>query len=378
MKYELNQQERSWLQEMYEKIRCKLDAECSRVGGRIPYMTEDDVYKEDKARTDIIWWTNGFWAGMLWQLYHAEGKPEYRKAAEEVEQKLDRALDIYTGLHHDVGFMWLHTAVADFRLTGSERSKARGLHAAHLLAGRYNPNGRFLRSWNRDRAGWVIVDSLLNVPLLYWATNTIDDPRFRTMAENHVDTLLRYTVRPDGSCNHIIVLDPMTGELLDTPGGQGYASGSSWSRGQTWALYGLALSARHTGREDYLFAAKRVAHYFLACVAETDYLPLVDFRAPAEPVYWDATAGACAACGLLEIARQVSELERALYVHGALKLLHALDTRCCDWDETRDGIVAMGSGSYFTEHDRHAKIIYGDYFLLEAVLRLLDRDVLLW
>ena len=112
--------------------------EVKRLGDKIPYVPDEKtgLYQEDKGETDPVWWTNGFWAGMLWQMYHATENEIYKKAAESNEETLDKAFDIYTGLHHDVGFMWLHTAVANYRLTGNERSKARGLHAAHLLAGR--------------------------------------------------------------------------------------------------------------------------------------------------------------------------------------------------------------------------------------------------
>lgn len=375
---QMKKEDLAWAEQVYEKIRLKMSAECSRIGSRIPYIAENGVYKEDKAATDIVWWTNGFWPGLMWQMYHAEGDDAYRRTAAEVEEKLDRAFDIYTGLHHDVGFMWLHSAVADYRITGNERSLARGLHAAHLLAGRYYPRGKFLRSWNRDRAGWVIVDSMMNIPLLYWASDAIGDPRFTYIAMDHADTVMRHTVRGDGSCNHIIVLDPESGELKETPGGQGYAAGSSWSRGQSWAIYGFALSYRYTGKTEYLDTAKKVAHYFMAETNRTGDVPLIDFRAPAEPVYRDTTAGVCGACGLLEIAEHVPECEKEFYRAGALRLLKAVESRYCNWDTGYDSIVAMGSGSYGTEHDRHVPIIYGDYFLVEAVLRLLGKDVLIW
>lgn len=378
MRYTLNEADHACAEETYKKILVKMSAECDRIGSRIPYIARDGVYKEDKAETDIVWWTNGFWPGILWQMYHAAGEEKYRKTAEEVEEKLDKAFDVYTGLHHDVGFMWLHSAVANYRITGNERSKARGLHAAHLLAGRYNPRGKFIRSWNRDRSGWVIIDSMMNIQLLFWAKEVLNDPRFGFVAEDHADTLMKYTVRGDGSCNHIIVLDAETGELLETPGGQGYASGSSWSRGQSWAIYGYALAFRHTGNPKYLDTAKKVAHYFMAETDRTGGIPLLDFRAPKEPVYWDTTAGMCAACGLLEIAEHVPELEKEFYLQGALKLLKATDRQYCVWDPEKDSIVAMGSGSYATEHDRHVPIIYGDYYFIEAVLRLLDKDILLW
>ena len=378
MKYNLDENNQKWLDKIYEKIMANMSAQCDRIGDKIPYIAEGGVYREDKAQTDIVWWTNGFWPGMLWQMYHATGEEKYKVAANGVEDKLDQAFDKYTGLHHDVGFMWLHSAVANYRITGNERSLARGLHAAHLLAGRYNPRGKFIRSWNRDRAGWVIVDSMMNVPLLYWAEDVIDDPRFKYIAMDHVDTVMNNTVRQDGSCNHIIVLDPTNGELLETPGGQGYASGSSWSRGQAWAIYGFALSYLHTDKKEYLDTAKKVAHYFISQIDLTDGVALLDFRAPKEPVYWDSTAGVCAACGLLEIANHVPALEKDFYINAAIKILKATDKKFCNWDINYDSIVQMGSGSYFTEHDKHVPIIYGDYFFIEAVLRLLDKDILIW
>lgn len=378
MKYNLKNETQKWVEETYEKLKTKLSAECDRIGTKIPYIAEEGVYKENKAESDIIWWTNGFWPGMLWQMYHATGDEKYRMAAEGVEEELDKAFDIYTGLHHDVGFMWLHSAVADYRITGNERSKARGLHAAHLLAGRYNPRGKFIRSWNRDRSGWVIVDSMMNIPLLYWARDILDDPRFEYIAMDHADTIMEKTVRGDGSCNHVIVLDPTNGDLLDTPGGQGYESGSSWSRGQTWAIYGFALSYRYTGKKEYLETAKKVANYFIAQTDRTGSVALVDFRAPEEPVYWDSTAAVCAACGLLEIAEHVDEFEKQFYVEAAVKMLKATEEKFCNWNPEYDSIVQMGSGSYYTDHDKHVPIIYGDYFFMEAVLRLLDKDILIW
>jgi len=375
----LNDQQRSWLNEVWDKLQAKMSAQCDRIGSRIPYAPEGGKYAEDKGETDIYWWTNGFWPGMLWQMYHATGEEKYRAAAEAVEARLDKALDGFTGLHHDVGFMWLHTAVANCRMTGSERSKARGLHAANLLAGRYNPRGRFIRAWNDDCTGWMIVDCMMNIPLLYWAGETLRDPRFIHIAKDHADTALKHVVRPDGSCNHIVILDPETGEFVDNPGGQGYASGSSWSRGQAWALYGFALSYRHTREERYLSAAKQVAHYFIANVAGTDFVPLVDFRAPAEPVMYDSTAGVTAACGLLEIADAVGELERPLYANAAVRIMQATDRKFCNWDIDSDSIVAGGVEAYHSDHGITGKpIIYGDYFFLEGVLRLLGRSFLIW
>ncbi len=386
MKYNLSREDKEWADETYQKICTKLNAECSRSGDKIVYTPDPKTgrYGRDLAETDVSWWTNGFWGGILWQMYHATGETQYREAAEGVERKLDRAFEEYSGLHHDVGFMYLPTAVADYRVTGSPRSLARGEHAANLLAGRYNPLGKFIRAWNDnsasgDTSGWIIIDCMMNIQLLFWAGETEKDPRFTAIAKAHADTVLEKLIRPDGSCSHIGVLDPMTDDLLETPGGQGYAPGSSWSRGQSWAITGFALAFHHTKEQRYLDAAKRVAHYFLANVAMTGNIPLADFRAPAEPVYYDTTAAACAACGLLEIASWVGEYEKPLYQSGALRMLQAVDKRFCDWNPETDGMVTNGMVNYHAQKpDDIAPIIYGDYFYLEAVLRLLDKSLFIW
>ncbi len=368
---------REWAEGIYQKICRKLEAQTKRVGTDIPYIPENGRYR-DMGEENIHWWTNGFWPGMLWQMYHATGEELYKDTARGVEKRLDQALNHYSGLNHDVGFMWLHASVADYRLTGDEEAKERGLKAAGVLAGRYNLAGQYFCAWNGNQPGLMIIDCLMNTPLLFWATKETEDPRFALMAERHTNTALQYIMREDGSCNHIVVLDPLTGEFVDNPGGQGYEQGSSWSRGQAWALYGFWLAYHYTGKKQYLDASKRVAHYFLANAAATDYVPLLDFRAPLEPVYYDTTAGAIAACGLLALAETVEEYEKNLYYTGAIKLLQAIEEKHCNWNPEEDSIVDFGSAKYHRESDREVPIIYGDYFFIEGILRLLDKSFLIW
>ncbi len=121
------------------------------------------------------------------------------------------------------------------------------------------------------------------------------------------------------------------------------------------------LGYKYTGKIEYLEASKRVAHYFLANAAITDYVPLLDFRAPKEPVYYDTTAGAIAACGLLALAEVVDIFEKRLYAEGALKILKAIEKKHCNWNPEEDSIVDFGSAKYHREEDREVPIIYGDY-----------------
>lgn len=369
------------LNDILEKIIKKVSAEAERLDGKIPYIPDETGHYTDAE--SIYWWTNGFWSGMLWQLYNVTGDDLFRKTAESSEERLDSALDGFLNIDHDAGFLWLHTAGANYRLTGNARSERRLIHAAATLAGRYNPDLEIIRAWDGqwmkgyDTAGGAIIDTMMNLPLLYLASEITNDPRFKSIAMRHADTMLKYMLRSDGSSNHQIVFDVNTGELIANPGGQGYASGSSWSRGQAWAVYGYALSYRHTGEKRYLDASKRAGKYFMENVSSTDYVPLADFRAPETPVYFDTTAGVIAACGLLELAEHTDGAEKEQYISDAKRLIEEADKKWCDYDVNTDGILDGGSVSYHADK-HHEKIIYGDYFFTEAVLRLLGKAFLIW
>lgn len=372
------EENKAWIDETWEKLDKKLKIVSEKSKNKIPYTTVNGVH-DNMVEKDITWWTNGFWPGMMWLMYVGTKDEHYREVAERAEELLDGAFEVYDLLHHDVGFMWHISSGVNYRLTGNKKSRLRTLYAADLLASRYNAEGKFIRSWNDDCTGWVIIDSMMNIPLLYWSSEEHNDPRYKYIAQNHADTVLHTHIRNDGSVNHIVSLDPANGEVIETFGGQGYEVGSSWSRGQTWALYGFALSYIHTGKQEYLDAAKRVAHYFIANIVETDYIPRVDFRSPEEPVKIDTTAAACAACGLIEIAKAVGKYEQKMYMNAAIKILKALEEKYCDWTDKEDSILQMGTEAYnCREMGQHAPIIYGDYYFIEAIYKLKGNDMLFW
>ena len=388
----LSLENQAWLEQTYDKLVVKMKAECARIGTMIPYSTCDGKYHDLDVPGGIHFWTNGFWTGMLWQMYEATGDETYRKAAEGTEERLAEILVDFSNSDHDIGFLFLPSSVANYRKTGNQEARIRGLKAAQILAGRYNPAGQFIRAWNDSEmmekvmggtvpiSGWMIIDCIINIPLLYWASKETGAPRFTGIALNHARTAQQYIVRADVSCNHIVAFDPDTGEFLDNPGGQGFEQGSSWSRGQSWAVYGFSLSYRHTGDVSFLDTAKKCAHYCISNMAITDWLPLVDYRAPLEPVKYDTTAGMITACGLLELAEHVGEYERRLYVEVALRMLRACDARFANWNPDEDSI--MGGGTFFY-HDpdgsnTEVPIIYGDYYFIEAILRLKGKSLFLW
>lgn len=380
--------DRDWADSVIRKIRDKMEWSSEKNRNKIPYTTDCNGEYDDRSDDSVVWnmddglnwWTNGFWGGTMWLMYQDTGDARYQEIARNSESKLERCLDIYEGLHHDVGFMFQLTSVADYRLTKNDRSRKTAMHAASLLAGRFNPAGRFLRAWNdgggEDNRGWAIIDSMMNLSLLYWASETSCDPRFKQIAMLHADTAMEHFIRPDGSVNHIVEFNPETGEKMRDIGGQGYAQGSSWSRGQGWALYGFMISYIHTKKKEYLDTAKKVAHYCIANIPDDGIVP-VDFRQPAVPAWEDSCGAVIIADGLIELVKHVPELEKGMYLKAAMKILKAIDETRAVWGKDSDGVVMNCSAAY---HDKvhHIAMVYADYFFIEAVYKLADKGMLLW
>ena len=353
----------------------KISLTSVRIGDGFPHASVNGRYGLEPAS----WWTAGFWPGILWLIYRDTRDDKLRALAESCEARLERVMMEYVRLDHDIGFMWSLTGVARFKLLGDEASKRRALMAANLLSGRFNVKGRFIRAWNswkpdEDNSGWAIIDCMMNLSILHWASEVTGDPRYKHIAIEHSDTALRHFIRPDGSAYHIVIFDPETGEKIGVHGGQGYGPESAWSRGSAWALYGMALSFRYTGEERYLQAAKRIAHFFIANLPK-DHVPYWDFRLPPDIVKQrDSSAGACAAAGLLLLARMVDELEKPLFRNAAERILYSLYMNYGAWDRDEEGLILEGTSHYPEGKNIGVPLIYGDYFFVEGISQLIGYD----
>ena len=381
---------RAWAEETFKKSDNKMSAVTIRSRNKLPDGVDENGVHVDRFPTNPNWWTSGFWGSLNCLLYEYTKNEEYLKTAEASLDLVAKALEIFDNLHHDVGFVYHILAGALYRIKGNEKGRLCNLFAASTLASRFvmGPAG-FIRAWNswgpddHTNDNWSIIDCLMNLPLLYWASKEKSDDRFKRVAMAHADMALRAHLRPDGSVAHIVEHDRETGEVVKTYGGQGYDDDSSWSRGQAWALYGFALSYIHTKEERYLNAAKQVANYFIANCCD-DWLPRVDFRAPAEPVLYDSTAGACAACGLLELAKALPENEGGMYAHAAVNMLKAMGERFANFDPATDDMLGYGTIRYPSnsvlvgDPGVHISIIYGDMFYTEAVLKILGSEFSVW
>ena len=372
----LREENQQWLEKIWDKLDKKLSKVTVRSKDKIPYTTKNGIH-DNKAETDIGWWTNGFWGGLNWLMYIATNKAIYKDAAVAVEEKLDKVFDTPKRLDHDAGFIWHLTAGMNYRLTGNENSFNRNYKAAMSLMSRFNMRGNFIRAWNTDNAkGWSIIDCMMNLSLLYWASEVWQDDRFMQVAKAHADMAMQQHVREDGSVNHIVSHDLATGEYKESLAGQGYAVGSSWSRGCAWAVYGFALAYAHTKENKYLQTAEKVAQHILENLQKTNWLPFTDFKAPGDPIKYDSTAGACIACGLLEISKYVSQDRAPMYVTSALNILKSMEENWCNWEENEDSILQMGMEAYCSQYN--IPIIYGDFFFVEALLKLKNQEFLAW
>ena len=340
----------------------------------IPYKSADGKWIPSPYDGNS-WWTGGFWPGLMWLLWTLTGDDFFREEARRVGRLLTEEFRTFRRLNHDVGFMYLLSAGADAKLTGDEQAETDLLHAASLLMGRFNPAG-FIRAWNEpERVGFAIIDCMMNLTLLYRASRDTGDPRFRQTAKIHADTTLREFLRENGSVSHIVEFDPETGARVREHPGQGYGPGTQWSRGQAWGLYGFALAYRHLKDPRYLAAAEKIAGNFTAHI-RPDGLTDCDFCQPAGEERIDNIAGAVAACGLLELAGLTGN---EAWKRQAERLTDGLLEHCAEWGSNICGILTHCTASY---HDdgagRHTNILYGDYFLAEALMRLCGKDPELW
>ncbi len=360
------------LDRVLEKFRGSMEKAAR--SGIIPYKSEGGEWLSSPFDGNS-WWTGGFWPGLMWQLYARSGDPSFLHEARRTGRLLTDEFRVYDRLNHDVGFMYLLSCGADHKLTGDEQAGTDTMHAASLLMGRFNPKG-YIRAWNNPgQEGFAIIDCMMNLSLLFRASRETKDPRFEHTARIHADTTLREFLREDGSVSHIIEFDPETGGRVREHPGQGYALGSSWSRGQAWGLYGFTLAYQNTEDERYLNAAERIAVYFTAHI-RPDGLTDSDFCQPAGEERIDNMAGAIGACGLLELGKADGN---PAWRETAEKLVNGMLDLCCDWTENRCGVLTRCTASY---HDdgagRHTNIVYGDYFLTEALMKLTGKDPMLW
>lgn len=327
------------------------------------------------------YWTTGFWTGELWLAYEHCKEERIKEAAliqvDSFLNRIDKKIEVD---HHDMGFLYSPSCVAAYKLVGSEKAKEAAIKAADQLITRFHPVGEFIQAWgtmDEPDNYRLIIDCLLNLPLLYWATEETKDERYREIAEKHIHTAIKNVIREDYSTWHTFYFNMETGEPDHGATCQGYRDGSAWARGQAWGIYGSALAYRYTKREEYVDVFKNVTQYYLEHLPK-DMVPYWDLEfgeGSTEPR--DSSSASIAACGMLEMSKYLNEEDATYYTELAKQMMKSVVDHYAVKDSKKsNGLVLHSTYSNHSPYNtcNHYGVdecnSWGDYFYMEALTRM--------
>ena len=361
-----------------DQVRCNMEY----FGTRFPSSaTRNQTY----GVIDNIEWTDGFWTGLLWLCYEYTGDDAFKNLAlKNVDSFLNRVEKRIELDHHDLGFLYSLSCVAGYKLTGSAEGRKAGLLAADKLMERFQEKGGFIQAWGelgaRDNYR-LIIDCLLNIPLLHWAFLETGNPVYRNAAVRHYEAACNNVIRDDASAYHTFYFDPGTGEPLKGVTRQGYSDDSAWARGQAWGIYGIPLNYRYVKDDSAFNLFKGMTNYFLNRLPED------------EECYWDliftdgsnqsrdSSAAAIGVCGIHEMLKYLPEVEsdKNTYRHAMHCILRSLMERYTA-PEIKPGnpVLLHGVYSWHSGKGVDEGNIWGDYYYMEALMRFYKDWNLYW
>lgn len=317
-------------------------------------------------------WCSGFWPGVLWLDYEATGDEEIARQARKYTDVLASILDRPV-FDHDLGFLMFCSYGNGYRLTRDPQYKDIILRTADSLATLYNPSVGTMLSWPRNVEMFgghnTIMDNMINLETLFWAADNGGDPSLRDIAVNHADTTMKYHFRPDGTCYHVAVYDPVSGAFKRGCTHQGYADESTWARGQAWAVYGYTVVYRSTREQRFLDFAKKVTDAYLSRLPE-DHIPYWDFDDPRIPdAPRDASAACVVASALTELVGYVDSETAARYKQCLNDMLTSLSTDAYRPSDNCRSVLLHSTGHHPAGSEIDYSIIYADYYYMEALNR---------
>lgn len=328
--------------------------------------------------SDSRWWCSGFFPGTLWYIYENSKNPEVLKYAELYTDRIER--EKYTTDNHDIGFMIFCSFGNGYRLTKNEHYKDVILTASQSLSTRYDPNVGLIRSWDWNEEVWqypVIIDNIMNLEMLLWASKNSEDNTFREIAISHADKTLENHFRPDFSSYHVVSYDTISGmpELKVTH--QGYSDESAWSRGQSWGLYGYTYLYRETQDEKYLTHAKRIADYIINHPnMPKDYIPYWDYDSPDIPhTKRDVSAATVMSSALIELSDYVDTELAKQYMNIVEIQVRTLASPeyTAELGSNGDFILMHSVGAFPFDSEVDVPLTYADYYYLETLIRLKNK-----
>ncbi|MDR1724667.1 MAG: glycoside hydrolase family 88 protein [Tannerella sp.] len=319
------------------------------------------------------WWCSGFMPGTLWYLYEYTDDENFKKDAQLFTERIDK--EQYNTGTHDLGFMLYCSYGNGYRLTDNEAYKSVLLNGAESLITRYNPMIGCIKSWNSN-AKWqfpVIIDNMMNLEFLMWASKASGDSKFKDICTSHSDVTIKNHFRPDYSSYHVVSYDTITGQVEKKNTHQGYSDASAWGRGQAWGLYGYTVMYRTTKNPAYLEQAKNIAGFIINHPRlPEDKIPYWDFDAPEIPnALRDASAGAIICSALIELSQYVDKELADKYLAVAEKQIRTLSSPEYFAEKGTNGnfILKHSIGSLPGKSEVDVPLTYADYYYIEALLR---------
>jgi len=323
--------------------------------------------------SNSAWWCSGFVPGSLWYLYEYNQSATFLDYARNYTARVER--EKHNKGTHDLGFMLYCSLGNGYRLTGDTAYRSAMLVGAESLISRFNPTVGCIQSWNANR-NWqypVIIDNMMNLEFLFWASQASGDSKYRDICISHADATIQHHFRPDYSSYHVVSFDPATGEVEKKNTHQGFSDESAWARGQAWGFYGFVVMYRETKDPKYLEQAKNIAAFLLNHPnLPADKIPYWDFNAPDIPnTLRDASAGAIMASALIELSGYVDAGLAKKYLNVAETQIRTLSSPEYFAEKGTNGnfILKHSVGSLPGKSEVGVPLTYADYYYIEALLR---------
>ncbi len=328
-------------------------------------------------------WIQSFYPGILWLAYEFTNDEKYLEAVKKLLPSFAYRVDNMVGMgDHDIGFIFTLSMVAGYKVTGDNYLRQKSIEAAQVLANRFREKGQFIQIAGEadceDPALYrFIIDTLMNLHLLFWAGKETGDEEFTRKAFAHFNTAMETLIRPDGSTYQNFYMDQKTGARLSGGTKQGFSDDSCWSRGQSWGVTGIPFTYSYMQNTDIMDTYYKVTDYFLNHLPE-DFVAYWDFSftdGSGEPR--DSSAASCAVCGLLEALRSMplDEAHKIRYKESAENIMNSLiDNYTTKDDANSNGLLKHGTYYYAGNLGIDECTIWGDYFYMEALMRFLNPD----
>ena len=330
------------------------------------------LHKKEIKKVSSKDWTSGFYAGNLWQIYQLTNNSKYKELARKWTAFIEK--EKFNNRTHDMGFKVYNSFGQGLKHENNQEYKDIIVKSARTLTTRFNKTVGSIRSWDFNKKRWdfpVIIDNMMNLELLFEATNISGDSTFHKIAVQHANTTLKNHFRENNSTWHVLDYNPTNGDVRMRVTHQGINDDSSWARGQAWAIYGFTMAYRYTKDMKYLNQAKATAVFFLHHKnLPKDGIPYWDFDAPNIPNEpRDVSAGAIVASALIELYGYTKD---EVYLNYSKKFLKNVQNSTYILPENLEVpfILHHSSGDWSKRSEMDEPIVYGDYYFLEALLRM--------